>query len=161
MSVKRMSPKSKRWTCASVTVLLLAAGAVRGGHFGSRATLHAQAAPRYPVFEVDKNWPPPLPYNWIVGHVPSIAVDPALSFLLPPAGHQGPATEATVTRAARPVMEFDANGKFVNAWGGPGIPGFDWPDSEHGITVDYKENVWIGGSAPVAPSLRTSMTTCS
>ena len=53
------------------------------------------------------------------------------------------------------MIEFDANGKFVTAWGGPGIPGFDWPDSEHGIAIDYKNHVWIGGSAPVAPSLRT------
>src|SRR6185436_8308141 len=54
---------------------------------------------------------------------------------------------------APPVLEFDQNGKFVNAWGGPG-QGYDWPDSEHGIAVDYKDHVWIGGSAPVAPSLR-------
>src|SRR5204862_938021 len=45
------------------------------------------------------------------------------------------------------------NGTFVNAWGGPAT-GYDWPDSEHGIAVDYKDHVWIGGSAPVAPSLR-------
>ena len=57
-------------------------------------------------------------------------------------------------RSAPPVVELDADGKFVNAWGGPGIAGFDWPDSEHGIAIDYKDNVWIGGSAPVAPSLR-------
>ena len=55
--------------------------------------------------------------------------------------------------AAPPVLEFDAAGQFVNAWGGPGS-GYDWPDSEHGIAVDYKDHVWIGGSAPVAPSLR-------
>ena len=57
------------------------------------------------------------------------------------------------SHAAPPVLEFDAAGKFVNAWGGPGS-GYDWPDSEHGIAVDYKDRVWIGGSAPVAPSLR-------
>ena len=56
--------------------------------------------------------------------------------------------------SAPPVVELDATGKFVNAWGGPGIPGSDWPDSEHGIAIDFKDNVWIGGSAPVAPSLR-------
>ena len=28
-----------------------------------------------PVFAVDSAWPPPLPYNWLVGHVPSVAVD--------------------------------------------------------------------------------------
>jgi hypothetical protein len=55
-------------------------------------------------------------------------------------------------RAAPPVLEFDENGKFVAAWGGPGA-GFDWPDSEHGIFVDYKDNVWIGGSSPTSTSL--------
>ncbi len=30
-------------------------------------------------------------------------------------------------------------------WGGPGN-GYDWPNSNHGITIDYKGNVWIGGN---------------
>src|SRR5579859_5744200 len=41
----------------------------------------------------------------------------------------------TITHGKTPapaVVELDVNGKFVNAWGGPG-QGFDWPDSEHGI----------------------------
>jgi DNA-binding beta-propeller fold protein YncE len=43
------------------------------------------------------------------------------------------------------VLEFDAAGNLVRSWGGPGN-GYDWPDSNHGITVDYKGNVWIGGN---------------
>ena len=106
-----------------------------------------------PVFEADPAWPPKLPYNWIVGHVPSVAVDSRDHvFILHRPNTIPPEDRA---RSAPPVIEFDANGKFVTAWGGPGIPGFDWPDSEHGIFIDYKDNVWIGGSAPVAPSLRT------
>jgi DNA-binding beta-propeller fold protein YncE len=35
----------------------------------------------------------------------------------------------------------------VSAWGGPG-PGYEWPDSNHGVHVDYKGNVWIGGNGP-------------
>ena len=31
------------------------------------------------------------------------------------------------------------------SWGGPGA-GYEWPDSNHGITVDHKGNVWIGGN---------------
>ena len=46
---------------------------------------------------------------------------------------------------APPVLEFDAAGNLVGHWGGPG-QGYDWPDSNHGITVDYKGNVWIGGN---------------
>lgn len=104
-----------------------------------------------PVFEVDAAWPPPLPHNWIVGHVPSVAVDTRDHvFVLSRPNTIAPEQRA---RSAPPVLELDADGRFVNAWGGPGIPGFDWPDSEHGIAVDFKDNVWIGGSAPVAPSL--------
>ena len=43
------------------------------------------------------------------------------------------------------MLEFDAAGNLVNHWGGPG-QGFEWPESNHGITVDYKSNVWIGGN---------------
>ncbi len=48
--------------------------------------------------------------------------------------------------AAPPVLEFDAAGNFIRAWGGPG-EGYEWPATEHGIFVDYKGNVWIGGNA--------------
>ena len=30
-------------------------------------------------------------------------------------------------------------------WGGPG-QGYEWPTSAHGITVDHKGNVWLGGN---------------
>jgi DNA-binding beta-propeller fold protein YncE len=33
----------------------------------------------------------------------------------------------------------------VHAWGGPGA-GFEWPDSNHGVIVDSKGIVWIGGN---------------
>ena len=46
---------------------------------------------------------------------------------------------------APPVLEFDEAGNLIGHWGGPG-PGYDWPASNHGITVDYKGNVWIGGN---------------
>jgi DNA-binding beta-propeller fold protein YncE len=111
------------------------------------------AASSVPVFEVDTAWPPKLPYNWIMGHVASLAVDSHDHVLLLHRPNTIPPEDRA--RAAPPVVELDPNGKFVNAWGGPGIQGFDWPDSEHGIAIDYKDNVWIGGSAPIAPSLRT------
>jgi DNA-binding beta-propeller fold protein YncE len=121
---------------------------------GPSRTVSAQGtgATSYPVFEADPTWPAKLPYNWMVGHVPSVAVDSRDHvFILSRPNTLPPEDRA---RSAPPVIELDQNGKFVNGWGGPGIPGFDWPDSEHGIAIDYKNNVWIGGSAPVAPSLR-------
>jgi DNA-binding beta-propeller fold protein YncE len=46
---------------------------------------------------------------------------------------------------APPVLEFDQQGNLIGHWGGAGN-GYDWPDSNHGITVDYKGFVWIGGN---------------
>jgi DNA-binding beta-propeller fold protein YncE len=44
-------------------------------------------------------------------------------------------------------MEFDAAGNYLQGWGGPNQEGgYDWPEREHGIYVDYKGYVWIGGS---------------
>ena len=100
-----------------------------------------------PVFEVDTAWPK-LPNNWALGQTPSVAVDRHDHVWI----LHRPRTVADGQKAAPPVIELDAAGRFVSAWGGPG-PGFDWPDSEHGIFVDYKDKVWIGGSSPTSTSL--------
>jgi len=47
--------------------------------------------------------------------------------------------------AAPPVVVFDAAGNFIKAWGGAGT-GYEWPAREHGIHIDYKGFVWIGGN---------------
>ena len=116
------------------------------------ASVSAQRATdqtKMPVFEVDATWPR-LPNDWVMGQVPGIAVDRHDHVWI----LHRPRTVADDLkgRAAPPVIEFDENGKFVAAWGGSGA-GFDWPDSEHGIFVDYKDNVWIGGSSPTSQSL--------
>ena len=46
---------------------------------------------------------------------------------------------------APPVLEFDPAGNLVGHWGGP-AEGYVWPNSNHGITVDHKNNVWIGSN---------------
>ena len=43
------------------------------------------------------------------------------------------------------MLEFSADGTLVNSWGGPG-QGYDWPLREHGLSIDHKGNVWIGGN---------------
>src|SRR5947209_5494982 len=45
-----------------------------------------------------------------------------------------------------PVMEFDPAGNYIQGWGGQSGDGYTWPSTEHGITVDYKGNVWISGN---------------
>ena len=116
---------------------------------------HASAAGvMAPRFEVDPMWPKPLPNHWLVGSVIGVSVDSNDHIWII---HRGAALERMETYAttnppsseccspAPPVLEFDEAGNLIGHWGGPG-PGYDWPESNHGITVDYKGNVWIGGN---------------
>ena len=100
-----------------------------------------------PVFEVDTSWPK-LPNGWVLGQTPSVAVDRHDNVWI----LHRPRTAAEGQKAAPAIVELDNAGRFVAAWGGPG-KGFDWPDSEHGILVDSRDNVWIGGSSPTSTSL--------
>jgi hypothetical protein len=95
-----------------------------------------------PKFEVDPSWPK-LPDKWVWGQVSSVSIDEQ--------GHawilQRPSTVRAdqKSKAAPPVLEFDEAGNFVQGWGGPGA-GYDWPETEHGIYVDPKGFVWLGGN---------------
>jgi DNA-binding beta-propeller fold protein YncE len=114
-----------------------------------------RAAPVHaPRFEVDPFWPKPLPNKWILGQTIGVSVDAQDHvWIIHRAGSLEPGeVHATTTprtaqccAPAPPILEFDAAGNLVGHWGGPG-QGYDWPDSNHGITVDYKGNVWIGGN---------------
>ena len=97
-----------------------------------------------PSLEVDASWPQPLPSKWSIGPISSVAVGPNdhVWILQRPAAIKP--DEKNGTTPAPPVIEYDTDGKFVQAWGGPGA-GYDWPLNEHGIFVDYKGNVWIAG----------------
>jgi len=41
---------------------------------------------------------------------------------------------------------FDSAGNYVKAWGGAGN-GYEWPEREHGIHIDSKGFVWLGGNS--------------
>jgi len=127
-------------TAARVGLLgLVAIGAVgQRGLVGVAQT----ASQGMPVFEPDPSWPK-LPNNWVVGVVSSVAVDRQDHVWILHRPRTVP--EGMKDRAAPPVLEFGADGQYVNSWGGP-AQGYDWPDNEHGITVDSKDIVWIGGS---------------
>jgi DNA-binding beta-propeller fold protein YncE len=107
-----------------------------------------------PRFEVDLTWPKPLPNHWILGQSIGVSADSHdhIWMIHRPgsleAGEQHATTNpptAQCCMAAPPVLEFDQAGNLVGHWGGPGA-GYDWPISNHGITVDSKGNVWIGGN---------------
>ena len=95
-----------------------------------------------PKFEADASWAK-LPSKWVWGQVSSVSIDEAgNAWIL-----QRPSTVRADQKsmAAPPVLVFDEAGNFLRGWGGPGA-GYDWPESEHGIYVDPKGFVWIGGN---------------
>jgi hypothetical protein len=120
----------------------------------SSAAAQSRTPAQAPIFEVDPYWPKPLPNHWVLGSTIGLSVDAqdhvwiihrpqtvednfkAAEFN-PPIG--------VCCKVAPPVLEFDAAGNVVGQWGGPG-QGYEWPESNHGITVDHKGNVWIGGN---------------
>ena len=112
-----------------------------------KAAAHARpaVAGEVPVFQVDPSWPK-IPNNWVLGQVPSVSVDAQDHvWILQRPGSLKP---EDTSRAAPPVLEFDAAGNFLRGWGGPG-EGYEWPESEHGLYVDHKGYIWIGGNTPV------------
>jgi autonomous glycyl radical cofactor GrcA len=113
-----------------------------------------------PRFEVDPMWPKPLPNHWVMGAVIGVGVDGKDNVwvihreaTLEPKEKNlvanPPASECCAP--APPVLQFNQAGDLVASWGGPG-QGFEWPASNHGIDVDHKGNVWIGGNGRGQPS---------
>jgi DNA-binding beta-propeller fold protein YncE len=139
-----------------LTVLLFLLAALV--HFDRVATAQA-AGLMAPRFEVDPLWPKPLPNHWILGQTIGVSVDAQDHvWIIHRKGSLEPGELHATTNPptaqccapAPPVLEFDAAGNLIASWGGPG-EGFDWPESNHGITVDYKGNVWIGGNGRGQP----------
>jgi DNA-binding beta-propeller fold protein YncE len=121
----------------------------------SRAAAETQTV-EAPLFEVDPLWPKPLPNHWILGSTIGVGVDSRDHVFIV---HRGLATLNERTEAgaatdpptgecclpAPPILEFDPDGNLVNSWGGPG-DGYTWPNSNHGVSIDHMDNVWIGGN---------------
>jgi DNA-binding beta-propeller fold protein YncE len=122
---------------------------------GRVAAAQAKATVQAPRFEVDPMWPKPLPNHWLLGNVIGVGVDTQdhIYIIHRGEGNLNPkeiyATQnppaAECCNVAPPVLEFDQAGNLVKGWGGPG-KGFDWPESNHGIVIDSKGTVWIGGN---------------
>jgi DNA-binding beta-propeller fold protein YncE len=118
-------------------------GAILAGLFVGIA-----GAAAVPVFEVDPSWPK-VPAKWKLGDASSIAVDAQDNVWVLHRPRTLPANQSAM--AAPPVMVFDRSGNFVKGWGGAGN-GYEWPEREHGIHIDYKGYVWIGGNnCPARP----------
>jgi hypothetical protein len=135
-----------------LTGLLLAALAAGVAVYMRSSGAPAAAGKGVPQFQVDPYWPKPLPNNWMLGQVSGLFVDPQDHIWianrprsLQPHDKYKEAGQADCCIPAPSILEFDAEGNMLHAWGGPG-DGYEWPDNEHGIAMDHKGNIWITGN---------------
>src|SRR5690242_9041141 len=137
---------------ASLLALLVMLGITQ---FVLDKTAEAQSngAVQAPRFEVDPMWPKPTPNHWVLGQTIGVWVDTDDHVWIV---HRSSSTLANQEKGlelktaeccagAPPILEFDQAGNLLRHWGGPG-EGYEWPDGNHGIFIDYKGNVWIGGN---------------
>jgi DNA-binding beta-propeller fold protein YncE len=113
------------------------------------------AGEKVPMFEVDPLWPKPLPNHWLLGNAVGVGIDSRDHVFVihrrqsfNPRTEIGAATEPPTSECCVPapnILEFDPDGNLVGHWGGPSDD-YEWPASNHGLTVDHKDNIWIGGN---------------
>ena len=99
---------------------------------------------RPPVFQVDPDWPAPLPNHWVLGPVSGIGIDPQDHIVLVQRAESDSVRKAGGVPAPH-VVELDRAGKVVRTWGGKGT-GYAWMEQVHGLTVDPKNRIWISGN---------------
>ena len=152
----RVTKNRKFYVGAAFVAILLALGA--GQAMLDNTSAQAKQAPR---FEVDPFWPKPMPNNWVMGMTIGIGISSDDHVWVIHRGNdpgnldrtelavlkEGTPRVGECCNPAPPVLEFDAAGNLVGSWGGqPKDNSYDWPESNHGIVVDHKGFVWIGGN---------------
>src|SRR5689334_7709235 len=115
-------------------------------------TAQSRGAVQAPMFEVDPFWPKPLPNHWVLGAAVGVWVDAQDHVWMVHRGdnpgtlkgqEMKPPFSELCCSTAPLVLEFDQKGNLLRHWNpGPNDP---WMDQEHGIHIDSKNNVWLGG----------------
>ena len=119
----------KRMIVVGITLLALIAVHIS---LSPRRLREAMAAPApsptrdIPTFQLDPSWPK-LPSKWIFAPVSGLNVDAHdnVWVITRSRGDEFKTAEMLKGRAAPPVIEFDAAGNFIQAWGGP-AEGYEW-----------------------------------
>jgi len=155
-----MKRKQKLLVGASLATLLIVLGCGQA-MVDEEAPAEEAQGQQVPMFEVDPMWPKNLPDHWLMG--PTIGVDvdsqnhiwvvhrntPDQFAARTEIGYAQDPPLSECCQPGDPVLEFDQEGNLVGSWGGPGTETSDeyvWPLSNHGITIDHMDNVWIGGN---------------
>jgi len=141
----------------NILVGIVLAGVVVALGYGQAAlqnSVEAQGV-QAPMFEVDPLWPKPLPNHWVLGSAVGVGVDSRDHVFVIHRRNSfnerteiGAAVDPPTSECCIPapnILEFDPAGNLVGHWGGPSDE-YDWPSSNHGLTIDHKDNLWIGGN---------------
>lgn len=99
----------------------------------------AQPVPRYAV---DRAWPKTFPDHWVFGAIGGLCVD-ANDHVFILHRQDPPKGDLNAGRLAPPIIEVDAQGKLINAWGDPKL----LDPRLHSCAFDKDGNIWIA-SAP-------------
>ena len=99
------------------------------------------AQTQVPRFAFDPAFPQ-MPAGKVFGDVSSVTTDSQNHVWII---HRPRTVMGDRSNVLPPVVEFDQDGKFVNAWGGA-ASGYDWPEREHGIFVDANGDVYVSGN---------------
>jgi hypothetical protein len=124
---------------AVLIVLVIVAGVERIWFFATEAAAQSRTVP---TFALEPGWPK-VPEKWKLGDPSSFAVDAQDNIWLLHRPRTLKADQASM--AAPPILVFDPAGNFIKAWGGAGS-GYEWVEREHGIHIDHKGFVWLGGN---------------
>src|SRR4029079_19296697 len=108
-----------------------------------------------PQFEVDPLWPKPIPNEGLLGMTIGLSIDEQDNVWITQRrratlhnnekGADPPPPIAMCCRGAAPVLAFNQDGDMIRSWGGKG-EGYEWPESMHGVFVDHKGFVGLGGN---------------
>ena len=150
ISVKIMSTLRAAFAAMPILVVSMALP------MGSATAANPAASPAVPEYALDTSWPKlPLPNKWALGLINGIFVD-AKNHLwlyhspeLAPKYALGAAANPPTGKCCVPapaIIEFDEQGNVVRSWDIGAGRGYDMPSAGHGLYIDYKGNVWIGGS---------------
>ena len=123
----------------SVTIGACMLFVVVGAMLQASAPSAQSSGPRY---DVDANWPKPLPDRWVLGGLGGVCVDSRDHVVI--LNRQDILDgELNAGRLAPPIIEFDPDGKVVHSWGDMRL----LDPRLHSCHFDRADNIWIA-SAP-------------
>ena len=148
-----MRGRRRMWVCPLLLVTCVWSAACGLGS-DSEEGISSSTIEVVPTHEVDPTWPKKMPNDWIMGAVTSVFVDVQDHVWVThlretlteeeTGAVQDPPTRLCCVPAPI-VIEFDAEGEVVQAWGDPDTQDVsEFPRNPHGLFVDHNDFVWIG-----------------